>query len=331
MRRRPGLHNGAVHTTTPAGVLSRRTVLQMFAALGLTAWGRRAVLAATAPSSFHRIYGNSADRDAFRLFLANVFHLYPEEEFHRLIIRLTAQYKSDGEIYRGLRKRLPEISPRLAAFTYALPALKKQKIEMAEQTVALLGDRRRAVGYAEIGTTGRYLNGLRTSVEIGGRVYVVNDTAPIYSAEDIIERGQVRKVGTYVDMTGYSEFDRSHIPAGSVELVTNYIGFHHAPADRLDGFTRAIHRIMKPGGRMIVRDHDVDGERMHAMVGLAHDVFNAGVGIGWDDNAKQIRNFRSLADLATYLEARGFTRAESVQFQRGDPTKNGLMMFTKTA
>lgn len=201
---------------------------------------------------------------------------------------------------------------------------------MAAQTVALLGAPRQATGYAEIGTTGRYLSGLRKQVDVRGPVYVVNDVAPIYSAEDIIERGQIRKVGTYVDMTGYPEFDQGHIAPASLELVTNYIGFHHAPADRLDGFVRAIHRVLKPGGRLVVRDHDVDGERMDAMVGLAHDVFNAGVGITWDDNAAQIRNFRSLADLTAYLEARGFQRAETVEFQKGDPTKNGLMLFTKT-
>jgi len=309
---------------------TRRDVLRrLLIAAALVAWRPSLGLAGIAPSNFHRIYGNRADRADFRLFLENVFHLYPEEDFHRLILRLTAHYETDGEIYRRLAERLPGITPRLSALRYALPALRKQKAEMAAQTVALLGDERRAVGYAEIGTTGRYLSGLRSSVDVRGPVYVVNDVAPIYSAEDIIERGQVRKVGAYVDMTGYPEFDRGRIPPDSVQLVTNYIGFHHAPADRLDGFVRAIHRMMTPGGRLIVRDHDVDGERMDAMVGLAHDVFNAGVGITWDDNAAQIRNFRALADLTAYLEARGFRRAEAVRFQAGDPTKNGLMMFTK--
>lgn len=314
-----------------AGLIARRAFLRhAFVTLAVAAWGRTAAFAGVAPSNFKRIYGRRADRDDFRHFLENVFHLYPEDPFHRLIIRLTAQYQTDGEIYRHLRERLPEITPRLSALTYALPALRKQKTEMAEQTVSLLGDQRHAVGYAEIGTTGRYLSSLRERVDVRGPLYVVNDAAPIYSAEDIIERGQVRKVGTYVDMTGYPEFDRGRIAPESIELVTNYIGFHHAPADRLEGFVRAVHRMMTPGGRLIVRDHDVDGERMDAMVGLAHDVFNAGVGITWDDNAAQIRNFRSLGDLTTYLEARGFVRAEPVRFQAGDPTKNGLMLFTKT-
>jgi hypothetical protein len=310
--------------------ISRRTALrQLLAAVAAVMAGRAAGFAGIAPSNFKRIYDDAGDRRDFHLFLQNVFHLYPDEALHRLIGELTAAYPDDGAIYRKLAARLPEITPRLSALTYAVPALRKQKAEMAQQTARLLGDKRRASGYVEIGTTGRYLNGLKLKAEIKGPFYVVNDAAPIYSAEDIIERGQIRKVGTYVDMTGYPEFDRGTIAPASVGLVTNYNGFQHAPADRLDGFVRAIHRIMKPGGRLIVRDHDVDGERMDAMVGLAHDVFNAGVGIDWDGNAAQIRNFRSLADLKDYMEARGFERAERIEFQPGDPTRNGLMLFTK--
>jgi SAM-dependent methyltransferase len=309
--------------------ISRRTMLRLLASATALVAGGRSALAGAAPSNFKRIYGNAEDRRAFLLFLRNVFHLYPEAKFHALIVECTDAYGDDEAIYRRVAERLPEITPRLSAFTYALPALRKQKAEMATQTLDLLGERRKAVGYAEIGTTGRYLNGLKRKADIRGPIYVVNDVAPIYSAEDIIERGQVRKVGTYVDMTGYPEFDRDRIPPASVELVTNYIGFHHAPADKLDGFVHAIHRILKPGGRLVVRDHDVDGERMDAMVGLAHDVFNAGVGLTWEENAGQIRNFRSLRDLTGYLEARGFERAESMRFQDGDPTKNGLMVFTK--
>jgi len=311
--------------------VSRRTALrQIFATAAVLFASRGMSFAGMAPSNFKRIYDTPADRKDFRLFLQNVFHLYPDDEFHALITTLTDEYPNDAEIYRHLAARLPEITPRLAALTYSVPALRKQKAEMAQQTVRLLGEKRRATGYVEIGTTGRYLNGLKTKADIRGPVYVVNDAAPIYSAEDIIERGQIRKVGTYVDMTGYPEFDQGHIPPASVGLVTNYIGFHHAPADRLDGFVRSIHRIMKPGGRLIVRDHDVDGERMDAMVGLAHDVFNAGVGITWDDNTAQVRNFRSLVDLRAYLEARGFQRADRLEFQQGDPTRNGLMLFTKS-
>ncbi len=282
------------------------------------------------PSNFKSIYGDPHTRRDFPLFLHNVFNLYPEDRFDTLIAELTERLPDDGAIYRSLTERLPEITPRLSGFRYALPALRKQKREMASETVSLLGERRRATGYVEIGTTGRYLGTLRKSVDVRGPVYVVNDAEPIYSLEDIIERGQIHKVGTFIAMGDYVEFDRAAIPPASVELVTNYIGFHHAPKPRLDGFVHAISRVLKPGGRLIVRDHDVDGPRMDAMVGLAHDVFNAGVGIPWERNAEQIRNFWSVADLTAYLEARGFRRVPRSAVQDGDPTRNTLLAFEKT-
>jgi SAM-dependent methyltransferase len=318
--------------------VSRRSVLRLLIGAVVLASSRRwlALAAGDAafrrlPSNFKSIYSAPETRREFPLFLRNVFNLYPEDRFDQLIAELTGKLETDGEIYRALAARLPEITPRLSSFRYALPALRKQKREMADETVTLLGERRKAVGYVEIGTTGRYLGTLRKQVDIRGLSYVVNDAAPIYSLEDIIERGQVRKAGNFVSMGDYDEFDRGHIPEQSVELVTNYIGFHHAPKDKLEGFVVAVARILKPGGRLIVRDHDVDGPRMDAMVGLAHDVFNAGVGIPWDRNEAQVRNFRSVADLAAYLEPRGLRRLPPVALQEGDPTRNTLLIFEKTA
>lgn len=313
--------------------VTRRTALRyVLGAFALAAGTRLTAFAdqATASSNFRAIYGSHELRQRFYLFLVNVFHLYPEERLHELITELSARYSTDREIYQALAARLPEITPHLSTVTYALPALRKQKREMAAETTDLLGEKRAVDGYVEIGTTGRYFNTLRRHLRVSGPRYVVNDESPIYSAEDIFERGQIRKIGGYVPMGDYDAFDRGHIPPGTIDLCTNYIGFHHAPADKLDGFVAAIARMLRPGGTLVVRDHDVDGPEMSSMVGLAHDVFNVGVGIPWDRNEGQVRNFRSIRDLTSYLEARGFRRQRTIRFQEGDPTRNGLMAFQRT-
>jgi SAM-dependent methyltransferase len=313
--------------------VTRRVVLRyLVGAFALAAGSRFAAFAdeAVATSNFRAIYSSPELRQRFYLFLVNVFHLYPEDRLHELITELSDRYTTDREIYLALGARLPEITPHLSTVTYALPALRKQKREMAAETADLLGEKRTVDGYVEIGTTGRYFNTLRGHLRISGPRYVVNDESPIYSAEDIFERGQIRKIGGYVPMGDYDPFDRGHIAPGTIGLCTNYIGFHHSPADKLDGFVAAIARMVRPGGTLVVRDHDVDGPQMNAMVGLAHDVFNAGVGIPWDRNEGQIRNFRSIRDLTSYLDARGFRRQQTVRFQDGDPTRNGLMAFRRT-
>lgn len=283
----------------------------------------------TPRSNFHAVYGDPQARDRFFLFLQNVYHLYPESRFHQLIMDLTSESLSDQFIYVTLQQRLSTIKPFLSDATYGLPALRKQKAEMAHQTAELLGTSRTLSGYVEIGTTGRYVNGIRNVMPIEGPIYIVNDLAPSYSPNDIVERGQLTPVGAYVPMGNYEPFDGTSIPPESVDLVTNFIGFHHAPADKRARFIHAVWQVLKPGGRLIVRDHDVQNPEMDAFVALAHDVFNAGLNISWADNAAQIRNFTSVQQLEAALGEAGFEKSKARRLQDHDPTNNTLMMFVK--
>ena len=305
----------------------RRTILKLLLAVFAAAIGGPSF--AEDVSNFKAVYSDPGLRKRFYLFLQNVFHLYPEERFHRLILEVSSRRGSDAEIYQELRKRLPEITPRFSQITYALPALAKQKEEMARETAGLIGPTRAIHGYVEIGTLGRYVKALRQRVRIDGAVVVANDTAPGLSLADVAERGQLQQAGEYVPLGNYDPFDGTRIPDASVDLVTNYIGFHHAPTDRLDGFVTSIRRVLRPGGRLVVRDHDVSDADMTALVALAHDVFNAGVGLSWDENHRQIRNFRSVKGLEQYLATMGFTRSGGLRLQEGDPTKNALMLFRR--
>ncbi len=287
---------------------------------------------ATAPrSNFHVVYDDLRARDRFFLFLQNVYHLYPESPFHQLIIDATHEFGTDQDIYLALQERLGGIKPFLSEATYGLPALKKQKEEMARQTAELLGTSRRLSGYLEIGTTGRYANGIRKLIPIDGPLYVVNDVEPSFSPNDIVERGQLTKLGEFVHMGDYEPFDGKGVPPESVDLVTNFIGFHHAPPVKRARFVQAVWTVLKPGGRLIVRDHDVDSPEMDAFVGLAHDVFNAGLKISWKDNAAQIRNFTSVPALEEVLGTAGFEKTKTRALQAHDPTQNTLMAFVKPA
>lgn len=278
-------------------------------------------------SNFQAIYGDRELRAAFLLFLKNVFHLYPEDRLHGLIGEVSAAKASDREIYLELQRRLPEIKPVLSEVRYALPALGKQKQEMARQTLELLGAVPRINGFLEIGSTGRYLGKLQSQVEIDGDVVLLHTDPPTYSPIDIAERGQLRKLGRFVALNDYAPV--TEIPAGSLDLVGNYIGFHHAPVERRDEFMRSLHRALRRGGRLILRDHDVHSPAMNRMVSLAHDVFNMGIGADWAANQAEIRNFTSLPQIIAALEGLGFRYTRRALLQDGDPTQNALMEFVK--
>lgn len=280
-------------------------------------------------SNFKAVYGDPQMKAAFLLFLTNVYHLFPEDRFHRLIEETTRAAGSDKEIYVWVQARIPEIKPMLGDFRYALPALSKQKAEMTAQTLELLGPARNIDGYMEIGTTGRYAGRIRSAIDLKGDLLLVNTDEPGYSPADIAERGGIGKVGRFVALKDYAPVPSSEVKEGSLDLVSNFIGFHHSPLPKLDPFVRSLHRVLRPGGRMIVRDHDVSSPQMNRMVALAHDVFNMGLGTEWAANQQELRHFTSLAQLDAYLGERGFKSDGRKLFQDGDPTRNALMVFTR--
>ena len=279
--------------------------------------------------NFRFIYGNSMFRGEFRDFLVNVFHLYPEDELHDRIRTLVEKHDSDRVTYVTLQSELDSIKPALGDLTYALPALHKQKIIIANQTAELLDPDRSYEGYLEIGSSGRYLDSLEERLDINGERFMVAPIAPTNSIFDIVDRGQLWQAGKFINLNKYRPQIRQEIPERSLDLVTVYIGFHHCPIDLRGEFFAAIRDSMKTGGYLIVRDHDARDEKMLRIVALAHDVFNMGTNETWVYNEAELRNFYSLATLDSMLEAAGFKSNGRQLLQEGDPTLNALMVYRK--
>lgn len=281
-------------------------------------------------SEFHGVFDDDRWSDAFYLFLQNIYRLYPEDRFHTLIKQACARHDNDEAIYRDLQEHLPGIKPMLAAFTYALPSLFKQKAEMLRQTLVLLGSREEINGYVEIGTTGRYAGVLCKQVRLSGSLVLVNDLAPTNSPVDIFERGQFGKLGTFVPLDDYAPIPPSAVPDASVDLVSCFIGLHHIAPTKLDAFMQSIHRVLRPGGMFILRDHDVKTPEMFRFVSLVHSVFNAGLNVPWETNQKELRFFVSIAEWVERLKRVGLTDNGKRLLQANDPSDNVLMSFTKT-
>lgn len=280
-------------------------------------------------NNFRFIYGNAQYRGEFKQFLTNVFHLFPEDELHELIGRGVAEHGSDVDVYKRLQTELGDIKPLLGDLTYALPALAKQKTVMAEQSATLLDADARYEGYLEVGSNGRYLDALEERFEIVGERIFVSERAPSHSLVDILDRGQLGFGGRHVDLNDYRTAFGAGIAAASIDLATVFIGFHHCPLPLRESFIGGLGECLRPGGRLVVRDHDVRDEKMWKLVALAHDVFNMGTLESWDYNARELRHFYPLDTLDALLARHGFEADGRRLFQDGDPTLNALMVYRK--
>ena len=280
-------------------------------------------------TEFHRVFGDTRLSDAFYLFLQNVFHTAPEDRFHHLIAEATARHRDEESIYRDIQRRLPSIKPAAAELRYALPALFKQKAEMTSQTLEVLADRE-FDGYLEIGSKGRYHGGLSKALRLRGELVFVEEKPQSRSPVDIVERGRFARPGRHFALDDYAPLS-AEIASGSIGLVTCFIGLHHMTPDTLMPFLRSVHRVLRPGGAFIVRDHDVRDPGLGALVSLAHTVFNAGLGETWESNVAERRHFASAQDWVDRLREAGFEDSGHRVLQANDPTLNTLFCFLKPA
>lgn len=279
--------------------------------------------------NFRYIYSDPQLKREFLDFLTNVFHLYPEQELHETLARLAMSRDTDRQVYEAVQTELDDLSPFLGAFRYAIPALKRQKKIMASQTLMLVDRDATYDGHLEIGSTGRYVGILEDKLDITGDVFLLHTREAGYGPEDIVDRGQLAKIGTHIDMGNYSTEFANIIPHNSLDMVTVFIGFHHCPLNTRQQFISAVRDVIRPGGVLILRDHDCYNEDAWRMAALAHDTFNAGTEESWQFNADELRNFYSIRFIIDLVEDTGFRNNNKLLFQPGDPTRNALTAFRK--
>ncbi|MEM7181795.1 MAG: FAD-binding protein [Spirochaetota bacterium] len=296
-----------------------------------TYYKQRDVQQITDKSEFRQVFASTKYSDALYLFLQNVFRVYQEDVFFTHIKEISQKHQHDRDIYLELLQKTKEIKPFLADIRYGLPSLYKQKKEMLTQTLQLLNAQgiKELPNYAEIGSTGRYISVLKKYVKIKQNIYLVHDKPGSNAPVDILERGQIPKLGKFVDMGYYEAIREEQIPNESLDLVTCYIGLHHIPLDKLDTFIASFVDKIKPGKYFILREHDVKDSAMHTFVSLIHSVFNAGLSEAIEVEEKELKQFRPVAEWVAMLARYGLKECGERLLQKNDPSDNTLLIFQK--
>ncbi len=276
-------------------------------------------------------------------FLTYIFNILPAKPLTALIDGITTQTVNDEETYHQLIQLLPSA----AGYTVKVPAattvqaypfayrvkllyrsflsLKTQVDEMTRQTQKIVGTQP-IQGYLEIGTPGRYVNSLKKALTIAGPIFIMPTNQ---STLDMFERKSITSVGKALPLT-YQPINPADIPSESLDLITCYIGLHHAPAELLNDFIASLHRVLRPGGMLIIRDHNGTEELM-PLLHVVHSVYNAVTGASKEDEKNEIRNFQPIQYWIETITEHGFSVSSAQLFQENDPTENTLLCFTKHA
>ena len=281
---------------------------------------------------FVQVYGDNTLCGQFYFFLDNVLRLYPTDQLHQLIYEVIGVTHNSGEneeiIYKEIQRRLPEIKSGLAQIKSSISALGFQRKVMLDQTIELLKDTADRINtYVEIGTRGRYVRSMQK--ELGfQKCYLVTEPEPNFSPTDILERGGLSRPWEFLPLMNYF-WGPTYSTGPNVDMVSIYIGLHHAPKDSLPEFIKALSLILRTGGHFIIREHDCTTPDIHLMAGLAHDVFDIATGVSWEEHSKDMMNFHSIDEWEAVFTQYGLKRMHSGLLQEGDPSLNTLVRFQK--
>jgi FAD/FMN-containing dehydrogenase len=280
-------------------------------------------------SLFKRALHTVEQRDNLYNFLQNVFKIYPTAEFANIIFEETKKnHVTDDEIYMNIQNKLADIKPLLADITLGIPTLFKQKRTMIKQTLKMLNQYDYYESLVEIETNGMYASDIMDRKRIG-QVTFINDDANNYSLPQILERKSIMPIGRVLPLNNWTPITKD-IADNSTDIVTYYGGLHHMSEDKLRPFIASISRILKPGGKFILREHDVKTESFDDFACLIHKVFNCGTGESLELENNELRHFRPVSEWVTIMEKHNLMDDGFRELQDNDPSDNVLLCFTKS-
>lgn len=282
---------------------------------------------------YRNIQSSKENKKLFGQFLDNILQRVDKDKYFALMEDILSYSHSNLEIYAELKNRIDEIKPSyLGSAVRVFRSLSTIKEDLSEQALKLMKSKkgkRQLNGMVEIGYPGRFVNSMKNKLNISGQISIVNTEE---SMSDLIQTGFPRPYDKFVPLNDYAPFKKSELKDNSVDLVTCYIGLHHIPEKKLAGFLQSIKRILRPGGTFLLVDHDVRDNKTRDLACLAHSVYNAVMGAPIEEEANELRHFKSLDEWKSILAENGFNLEQSTKksmIREGDPTLNTMLRFVK--
>lgn len=296
--------------------------------------------------SFSEVVLKRENQKSIDCFLENVLRQFPSRNFQNILKDLPKEFDlsqasvtKENQFYESLRIKIDKAKDFF--FLKQLKALNFQKKLLSDQTCQLLP--LKEVGMVlELGTPGTYLSQLRSHLKITGKTYVIDeknlfkDRVFNFSWRPF---SGFKSFDFFVPLKKYSPIESSDISPGSIDLIICYIGFHHIPLSKRQVFIDSLLKLLKPGGFLVLREHEALDQKAKDIIGLAHTLYNLiALSLPFEEEKNEVRNFESLDFWINFLKDRGLILQSITDpnisehrglLQEGDPTKNTLMLFRK--
>lgn len=282
------------------------------------------------------VYDSVELRNKFAGFLDEVLRQVSSVEFFCTIDQIKRIDNPDSDtIWYEKLARWHKNNRLVVATHYSnLCALSHQKKILTKQAKEFFKDydKNGIQGCLEIGTPATYINALSSKVNITGTVYALMEKQQF---TDIIQSPSLnlfkKMVGydIFLPLNDYAPITEEAIPSNSLDLIICYQGLHHIPKEKLAPFIASLHRILRPGGMLLVRDHDATSATL-PLVYAAHEVFNIfSARLSLDEEKLEYRNFQPIDYWIDLVSHRGFVVGDKRLVQKGDPTINTMIACIK--
>lgn len=301
-------------------------------------------------SPYRKVFGSEPLKDEFVKFLKTIFFQLDEAKVLEAMEKILADpSKSDRQVYEELIENIDGMRRRLPSLYYQLKALSVLQKGMGEQTEALLKDFRpeEFQNYLEIYFR-RYFKTIQKASQLvlQGKIFAAADKPYEGTLQEKIEAGSLFSTYPYQFHAPLNDADcdqpdiqpekthksiGSEVPDNEIDLIACLGGLHHIPQERVDAFADSLNKKLKPGGVLLLRDHNVTNQDLWDIASVVHSFVNAEKKIPWDVESKEVREFQSTDHWTKLLESHGFTRISSDNLVlEDDPTQNAMSIFVKT-
>lgn len=300
-------------------------------------------------SPLRQVFQTTAEMKAeFVKFLKTIFFQLDEKKVIQEMEKILADPgKTDEQVYKEICDRI-DLMKRSFAPLRQLWALRVVKLGMASQAKQLLKGFRseKFQDYLEVYNR-RYLDVMRkvAKLPLKGSTIAVADFLPKGTIPEKLEAGSLLSSFPYQRHVDLNDEDctnpalqpkktckpiGSEVADKSVDLINVLGGLHHVPPERVEPFVQSLHRVARPGAVVLLRDHDAGDENVKAIASAVHTFVNATAKVDWNEENREIREFKSMDFYAETLSRNGFSRVSpDALILKDDPTKNAMVAFIR--